>query len=64
MKPLGDRAYDAIRVDGWGNGAEGAMHETILKLFAWWRHITGQPWIGNFESQTDPLVKGRSRSTT
>lgn len=56
-QPLGQRAYDAIRIDTWSLSAEGAAQEAIPRMMRWWRYLTFQPWIGAFEPQTDTMFQ-------
>jgi hypothetical protein len=56
--PFGDRAYDAFRLDAWGANCEQRGQKFARQFLRWIRRLSEQPWIGAFESQTDPLVKG------
>lgn len=57
--PFGDRAYDAFRMDAWGVNCEQRSQQFAHQFLRWIRRLTEQAWIGAFESQTDPMVKGR-----
>ena len=56
--PFGDRAYDAFRMDAWGKDSEYRSQEFARRFLRWIRRLTEQSWIGAFESQSDPMVKG------
>lgn len=55
--PFPGPAYDAMRVDVWGSAAERLSSELPKLFLRWLRYLSRQPWIGEFEGQTDPLVK-------
>lgn len=59
--PFGERAYDAFRLDAWGSAAEQRSHSFVQQFLRWIRRLTEQPWVGAFESHTDPLIKGSFR---
>lgn len=60
---LGNRAYDAMRLDVWGDAD--AAHEYVLgfvpAFLAWVRHLSGQEWIGEFEPHNDTWIKAAFR---
>jgi hypothetical protein len=57
LQPFGDRAYDSMRIDAYGDDAEAWTHDFALRFLSWLRHLTYQSWIGRVEADTDPLIK-------
>ena len=58
-QPMGPRAHDAMRFDVYGDEAVVEKQLGIFagRLLSWIRVLTGQPWIDEFEFQTDPTIK-------
>ncbi len=54
---VGERQYDALRIDVWGPDAESELVAFAKRLLAWLRHLSAQPWIGAIDSHTDYTLK-------
>lgn len=52
-QPLGQRAYDALRLNTWSATPEDSAQHVVPRMLRWWRFLTAQPWIAAYEPQTD-----------
>jgi hypothetical protein len=56
-RPFPGPFYDALRIDIWAADAENEAAALPRTFLRWLRCLSLQPWIGEFERQTDPTVK-------
>lgn len=53
----GPTAFDAMRVDMWGPGANTVVFEFARRFVSWVRFLTGQSWVGAYEAEADTSLK-------
>lgn len=57
VNPGGTTFVDALRVDVRGPSARSVLDSFTVEFVRWVRHLSRQPWIGEYEPQSDPLLK-------
>jgi hypothetical protein len=57
LSSLGNLLYDSLRIDAWGPSPETALFSFSASFLAWLRVLSGQSWIGLYESHVDHSLK-------
>lgn len=57
VQPASDEFFDALRIDVRGPRAEDVLNGYVPDFLGWVRQLSRQPWIGEYEPQTDVTKK-------